>query len=125
MEVKIVIRKHGVKRSGVSMIDALIAIVIVFVIISVLGVITFAYSSTVDSAGVSMKFNEFCDNVDSVILEHTLDPSLPDLGNLLSAGGVVISENGHSIHADITQIPDELTIGRRHVPVRIHMIQQP
>ena len=119
------IKKCGVKRSGFLLTDALIAIIIVFMIISVLGVIIFAHSSTVHSASISKQFNKFCDDVDSVILEHTLDPSLPDLGNLLSAGGVVISENGRSIYADIMQIPDELTIGRRHVPVRIHMIQLP
>ena len=115
-------KERGIKRSGFLITDALIAIFIVFMIISVLGVIAFAYSSTAHSAGVSMQFNLFCDNVDSVMLEHTLDPSLPDLGNGLSS--FVISANGHSIHADIMQITDELTTGPRNVPVRIHMIQR-
>ena len=119
------IKKAGTKRSGILLADVLIAIVIVFMIVSLAGVILFTYSVVASSADASRQFNMYSDDVDGVMLSHMLDPSLPDLGDLLVPNGVVISGNGRAVSAHIMQVTGEFKLGSRRIPIKIHMIQRP
>ena len=130
------IKKRGVKRSGSLIVDALIALVIVFMAISVVGSIIFAYSSITFSADVSRHFNEFCDYVDGAILGYVFDdPSDPDyptsfLGSASPVGAVTIPSRYDSSYIEVSLVEissDDLTMnsGRRRVPVKIYMIREP